>query len=202
MKRIFYVCSYGGSGSKMLCSYLNNFGITYHIHSNSPPNKLTHVGGKNTYHEWVNNKEIPTQKLKLYNVIYIYRNPADAILSRFWTPSHLKHIQADENITIKNVTDSKNDLYKIEEFYNNYTTPNNRNYKIYCVKYESFFDNIEEFNNVLNLSNDKKHLPTKKESPYFWGTTKKKDTNTREKLSSIYNLLIDKMNKSPFIKIV
>jgi vacuolar-type H+-ATPase subunit I/STV1 len=29
MSKIFYVCSYGGSGSKMLCKYLNQFGITF-----------------------------------------------------------------------------------------------------------------------------------------------------------------------------
>ena len=202
MKRIFYVCSYGGSGSKMLCEYLNNFGISYHIHSKLPPDKLTYVG-YNTYKEWFSNKEIPLQELEKYNVIYIYKNIADAILSRFWAPAHLKHIQANSNITIKNVIDNEKDLYKIEEFYNNYTTNNNkRNYKIYCVKYEDFFKNIDEFNTILNLPNDRKCYPIKKESPYVWGTTIKKDKNEHKKLSSIYDSLLNKMDKMPFIKII
>ena len=54
--RIFYVCSYGGSGSKILCNYLNNFGKSYHIHSKSPPQQLTHIG-INTYHEWFSEKK-------------------------------------------------------------------------------------------------------------------------------------------------
>ena len=43
-KKVFYVCSYGGCGSKMLCEYLAHFGTIKHVHSRNPPNKLTQIG--------------------------------------------------------------------------------------------------------------------------------------------------------------
>ena len=52
--KIFYVCSYGGSGSKMLCAALRKYGKVEHIHSRNPPDKLCYIGkqnGGNTYEE-------------------------------------------------------------------------------------------------------------------------------------------------------
>ena len=46
--KIFYICSYGGSGSTMLANYLSNFGKVFHIHSRYPPKKLTYTGCTNT----------------------------------------------------------------------------------------------------------------------------------------------------------
>tara|TARA_Y100000034_G_scaffold107273_1_gene136669 strand:- start:271 stop:891 length:621 start_codon:yes stop_codon:yes gene_type:complete len=200
--RIFYVCSYGGSGSKMLCNYLNNFGKSYHIHSKLPPQQLTHIG-INTYHEWFSEKKIPLPQVDNYTVIFIYKNPADAILSRFWLPDHLKHIQSNKNITINSVITQECDLYGVENFYNNYTSPNKeRNYKIYCIKYEDFFDHISEFNKKLDLPDNPNLYPIKKESIYKRGTKIKKNKDHHDKLLSIYHPLINKMNKMPFIKIV
>ena len=42
-------------------------------------------------------------------------------------------------------------MYKIEEFFDNYTQKKERNYKIYCVKYEQFWDNISLFNKVFRI---------------------------------------------------
>ena len=91
-KKCFYVCSYGGSGSKMLCSVLNDYGKTKHIYSRKPPNNLEYIGyekGGNTYNEWFNGVVIPEENLKYYYVIYIYRNPSFSIPSRFNNPKHL-----------------------------------------------------------------------------------------------------------------
>ena len=68
-EKCFYVCSYGGSGSKMLCKALNAYGKTKHIHSRKPPNKLEYIGyenGGNTYEEWFNGVVIPEENLKYY----------------------------------------------------------------------------------------------------------------------------------------
>ena len=44
------------------------------------------------------------------------------------------------------------DLWELESFFDNYTTfDQDRNYKIYCVNYDKFWDNIEKFNEVLDL---------------------------------------------------
>lgn len=55
--RVFYICSYGGSGSKILQRYLDTFGKTFHIHSRFPPNKLCRIG-ESVYHEHFNDKKL------------------------------------------------------------------------------------------------------------------------------------------------
>ena len=154
-KKIFYVCSFGGSGSKMLCSALKVYGKVKHIHSRNPPNNLEYIGnekGGNTYSEWFNGVVIPEEELKYYYVIYIYRNPSFSIPSRFQKSRHLENVQIKKSIKLKHVLKTKKDLYKIREFHNNYTKPNEkRNYKIYCVKYEDIFDKQDELSKLLGI---------------------------------------------------
>lgn len=196
----YYVCSYGGCGSYMLCDYLRNFGKVEHIHSRKPPKKLTYVGEKNTqnkvYGEWFNDSIIPKRELKNYKVIYLYKDPVKAILSRFDNPEHLNHIQCDESITLKDILYKRQDLYKLEEFFNNYTkkdkTKKDKNYPIYCVKYEEFWKNIPLFNKIIGLPDIKELYPIRKETRR---TNKKID-----ELYKIYLPLQKRMNKMPFIK--
>jgi hypothetical protein len=189
-KKIFYVCSYGGSGSKMLCEALNKYGKVHHIHSRNPPDKLEYIGcqkGGNTYHEWFNGIVIPENELKNYYVIYIYRNPSFSIPSRFQNPAHLDHIQSDNSIKLDDILSSGKDLYKIREFYDNYIKPNKkRNYKIYCVKYEDIFDKQDDLSNLLRIG--KLNMVNK---------SSRNDSN--EKLDKIYDDLINEMNKNEFI---
>ena len=46
MIKKFYVCSYGGSGSKMLCRSLRKYGEVYHIHTRYPPDLLEYIGNE------------------------------------------------------------------------------------------------------------------------------------------------------------
>jgi hypothetical protein len=194
--RTFYVCSYGGCGSKMLCAYLNNFGKTRHIHSKNPPNKLTYIHDKSIHDEWFNlDKEIPENELENYTVIYIYKNPIDSIYSRFLHPGHLYNIQSDTSIRLEQVIDSGKDLYGIYDFFNAYTKPcQSRNYKIYCIKYEEFFQNIEEFNRILKLPDKKNLYPREKIT--------KREKKESKKLFPIYKELLDKMEKMNFIEVI
>ena len=191
-EKVFYVCSFGGCGSKMLCEYLSQFGTVKHVHSRYPPNTLTEID-KN---EWFSQKPIKEQALKDYYVIYIYRDPVKAILSRFTHPAHLSHIQANPNTTLPQVLESKQDLYGIKNFFDNYTTPPaiQRNYKIYCVKYEDFFQHIKEFNQTFYIQCDKSQYPVERtnEKPFNIDTIA---------LQDIYSDLREKMAKMPFIKI-
>ena len=193
-KKVFYVCSYGGSGSKMLCSALSKYGISKHIHSRKPPNNLEYIGneeGGKTYYEWFNGIVIPEEKLKLkdYYVIYIYRNPSYAIPSRFYSQEHLQNIQTDKSVKLNHVLNSNKDLYKLREFYDNYTKPNEkRNYKIYCVKYEDIFDKQDELSKLLGIG--KLNLVN--------NSSRK---NSDKKLDNIYSDLITEMNKNEFIMI-
>ncbi len=189
-KKTFYVCSYGGSGSKMLCAALKQYGNVKHIHSRNPPNKLTYIGndkGGKTYIEWFNNISIPEDELQNYYVIFIYRNPSFAIPSKFKIPAHLEHIESNRNIQLDEVLTSGEDLYKIREFYDNYIKPNEkRNYKIYCVKYEDIFNKQDELSNLFDIG--KLNL-----------VNKSTRVNSDEKLDKIYADLIDEMNKNNFI---
>ena len=192
-EKVFYVCSFGGCGSKMLCEYLSQFGTVKHVHSRYPPTSLTEID-KN---EWFSQKPIKEQELKDYYVIYIYRDPVKAILSRFTHPAHLNHIQANPHTTLDQVLAAKQDLYGIENFYDNYTTPPamKRNYKIYCVKYEDFFQHIREFNKTFQIQCANSQYPIEK-------TTNKPFNIDTIALQDIYCQLREKMGKMPFIKVV
>ena len=92
---------------------------------------MTEVGG--FHHEWFNNTLIPEEKINDCYIIYIYRDPIHSIYSRF-EPNHLYNIQSHTSITYEDIYNTNKDLYKIEEFFDNYTTPNkDRNYKIICL---------------------------------------------------------------------
>lgn len=200
--RIFYICSYGGSGSYMLVNYLSNFGRVFHIHSRKPPKKLTYIGCENSnnyvYDEWFNNTEIPEQNLYQYSVIYIYKNPVSAIYSRFnhksGTNAHLEHIQCNPFTKLTDIIALKKDLYKIEDFFDNYTSNADRNYQIYCVKYEDFWDNIVIFNKILQIPQVKALYPIKKETDRTY--------EYANELNDIYASLIRKMNNMKCIEIV
>lgn len=195
--KVFYVCSYGGCGSKMLCQYLSHFGTVKHVHSRNPPQQLTHIG---TRDEWFSSIPILINELSNYYVIYIYRDPVKAIQSRFHEPAHLAHIQVNPSITLQQVIERKQDLYGIENFFDNYTnTQHNykqRNYKIYCVKYENLFTNMEQFNRVLNINcADKSLYPVEK-------TREKPASNEALALEQLYAPLKQRMAKMPFITVV
>jgi hypothetical protein len=201
----YYICSFGGCGSTVLFRYLSNFGNVYHIHDRYPPSKLKYVGenntDKNVYSEWFNDVEIDETKVNNYKIIYIYRNPLKVIFSRCvknnqpYVP-HLQHIMCDNNgyINLSDVLRTGKDLYGLEEFFNNYTQKKERNYKIHCVKYEQFWDNISLFNETLGIPNIKELYPIRREhnnKVYY-----------ADKLYAIYYSLINKMNKMKFIEII
>jgi hypothetical protein len=185
----FYVCSYGGCGSTMLTRHLRQFGQTYHVHSRNPPIKLT-----TAIRELFTKTEIDENRLSDQYVIYIYKNPINAIYSRFQIPIHLKHIETNESTTLQDVVTQKKDLYGIEEFFDNYTIKRDRNYKIICVKYEELFEKIEELHKILNIESVNIKYPVEK-------ITKRLYEHEAE-LTEIYSNLIDKMNKMDFITIV
>jgi hypothetical protein len=201
----FYVCSFGGCGSTVIFNYLSHFGNVYHIHDRYPPNKLTYVGNENTkedvYREWFNSVPIPEDKLQNYKVIYIYRNPLQVIYSRFVQAhgpniNHLKNIKCinNGNIHIYDVLKIGRDLYKMEEFYDNYVSNKERNYNIYCVKYEMFWNNISIFNKVLGIPDIKYLYPEKRE--------RLKQILFQKQLNQIYRSLILKMNTMRFIELI
>ena len=201
----YYICSSGGCGSTIMFKYLANFGNVYHIHDRYPPKKLQYIGKENTqedvYNEWFNGVEIPEDKLKNYKIIFMYRHPIQVIFSRFAQTkgpniAHLQHIKCanNGNINIFDIIRLKKDLYGIEEFFDNYTIPTDRNYEIYSLKYELFWNNISTFNKILGIPDIKDLYPVKQERPKTFSFVKE--------LSFIYNSLINKMNGMNFVEII
>tara|TARA_Y100000389_G_scaffold66775_1_gene63012 strand:+ start:3147 stop:3695 length:549 start_codon:yes stop_codon:yes gene_type:complete len=181
----------------MLCYALQKYGNVEHIHSKNPPNKLEYIGynmGGNCYGEWFNGIKIPENEINNYYVIYLYKNPVNSILSRFLNSAHLEHIQSDKNITIEDIVNSSKDLYGVQEFYNNYTKNNkDKNYKIYCVKYEDIFEKQDELSAILNIGS--LNL-IKRETKY-----EELENKYHKKLNEIYKDLINTMNNNDFITI-
>lgn len=201
----YYICSYGGCGSTVLFNYLSNFGNVYHIHDRYPPKKLQYVGKENTnedvYNEWFNGVEIPDEKLDNYKVIFIYRHPIQAIFSRFAQTKgpnipHLQHIKCanNGNINIYDVIRFRKDFYGIEEFFDNYTIPTDKNYEIYSIKYEAFWSNIRLFNYTIGIPDVKELYPVKQE--------RLKTFSFLNELTSIYSSLISKINRMYFIELI
>ena len=85
-------------------------------------------------------------------------------------------------------------MYKIEEFYDNYILPQSRNYDIYAIKYELFWDNIGLFNKVIGIPDIKELYPIRQERAKKYSFVKE--------LNYIYRSLILKMNKMKFIEII
>lgn len=192
----FYVCSYGGCGSQMLCHYLGHFGDVYHLHSRLPPEKLSNTGydDNKTYSEWFSEKEIPDQELFKYKVIFLYRNPTDVIYSRYIdSPAMLKNVQcADINVSVADCVRENKDLFGLVEFFENYTKTRAKNYPIYCVKYEDLWDNMSLFNQTFSLPNIPALYPVKIERE-----NKEQSTELRE----IYKELNETINKMRFIEL-
>ena len=192
--KIFYVCSYGGCGSTMLCKYLNNFGKSFHVHDRNPPDKLTQLGLL-CYHEWFNGIPIHECELMNYHVIFIYRNPVHCIYSRFQLPEHLYHIKCNTTIKIADVIRERKDLYGINQFFNKYTIPNpKRNYRVHCIKYEELFDKMSEFNKHFDLPDRPELYPIEQVS--------NRECGEKTILVEIYKDLLEKMNAKKFIEVV
>lgn len=207
-EKSYYICSYGGSGSKMLQAYLSNFGNTFHIHSRNPPKKLTRVGTED-HPEWFNNielkpildRQLPFNQIENIKVIFIYRNPIGAIHSRIIprkthriSTDHLNHIDS-EHWNIESVVGNMMDLWKLEEFFDNYTIKDEeRNYSIYCVNYDKFWDNIYSFNKIIDIPDIPSLYPIKKENEH--------DIVYEEELNVIYKNMIKKMDDFPPIFVV
>jgi hypothetical protein len=193
--------------------YLSHFGKSYHIHSRFPPQRLTYTGSihtttENAFHfEAFNDVPIPEKEVENYTVIFIYRDPVKAIYSSFIDTTsypgyvgccidHLKHIGCRE-IHLSEIAAKKTDLYGIEEFFDQYTQlplsqENARNYAIYCVKYEDFYENLSRFNETVGIPDVPDLYPEKREKtriPYC-----------KEILEKIYRPLKDKMGAMGFIE--
>jgi hypothetical protein len=201
-KKFYYVCSFGGCGSTPLTKYLANFGNTFHVHSREPPDKLTYVGkylssNPGSHPEWFNGVPVNEEDLPNCKVIYLYRDPIRCLYSRFIhmnrpdnpEKNHIFNIQCPRKfINLKDVAEQRQDLYRLEDFFDNYTRPNNnRNYEIIPLEYNKVFDDFPAFNKLLNLPNDDSLIPEKRET--------KREPYYEQELREVYKTLCKKMQE-------
>jgi len=216
--KIYYVCSYGGSGSKTITRYLQNFGKAYHVHSRFPPEKLEYIG-RSTYRpnhsgdEHFNGVQVTDTDLKNSTVIYLYRNPVYVINSRIqrdinekmmnigppeimghWP--HLNHIQAPDSwVSLADIKEQRKDLYGLSSFHNNYMNPETpRNYKIICVNFEKIFSVFDSFNKYVGVPVGNDYQPENKR------TDMKRYDNVINKyqfLKDVYADMNNQINNTP-----
>lgn len=187
--KTIYVCSYGGCGSKTIQNALTGENTAvFHLHSFKPPKELAYIyGGR--FNKIKQPKSInESEKI----IIYIYKNPIHAIYSRFVLPQHLVNMGVNPSTTIEKVVEKKEDIFRLNEYFNDFTTDNDRDYPIYCIKYEDIFDeeNQRKLSEIIGV-NVKSIIrkETKRNYPHY------------EVLKEIYQPLIDKMDALPFIHI-
>lgn len=196
---IFYICSFGGCGGNKLSKYLGNFGEVHEINTRKPPIFLTK---KNS--NWFGPEIVKNENIKFYHVIYLYRNPLDAMNIQTFNSSHLKKIQLQNiHLRIDDIINTGKDYYHLNTFFNNYakepiSEKKKRNYKIICMKYESIFDknSIEELNKILNIDRNFSNLYPVEEKPSFDKYSK------NESLIKAYKKLNGQIELMPMLKIV
>ena len=200
-EKLYFVCSYGGSGSKMLRGFLRNYGKTYHPHSKQPPAKLTHPEKRKDLGE-VN--FVQKGKLVISNrakVIYIFRNPIDALKSRYGI-EHCKNVEGDWQElppSIEEYAVIGKDLFGLEIHFNNWTQENEgqRDYSICCIRYETLWHHLKELFDYLEIPHrDLVQFPARKE------TKRLIDEKTENLLKLMYQPLIDKMDAFPEFSII
>jgi hypothetical protein len=94
-------------------------------------------------------------------VIFVFRDPVQAILSRFNLPQHIAHLELPPT-TIEEVVRAGTDLFKLRDFFHNYLYAP-RTYPIVFVKYEALFTHLPLLHKQLgiktNLTIPRKETP-------------------------------------------
>jgi hypothetical protein len=150
MDRVFFICSYGGCGSKMLMELLSQFGRVIHIHSRRPPTRLTWPDRRWFRGEWFGDDFVHHDNV---TVIYIYRDPVASILSRF-SDGHLINIQVPRACAIAKhgISAICDDDLRLMEFHSNYMHPTkNREYPIVCINFHKFWSHKSHICKILSI---------------------------------------------------
>ena len=157
MTKHFYICSYGGSGSYLLESFLKKFGETYHIHSRSLPSKITKVHREKFTHE------IESSNQERF-VIYIYSRPAYSLLSRAsYGNLHWFNIEVPASVMrlIPNREERekyfelKEDLINYEQFWDNYVF-HKSSFPVLCLNFHYLWDNLSVLCDFCGI--DRSHI--------------------------------------------
>lgn len=191
MTKSFYICSYGGSGSYLLKSFLNNFGDTYHIHSRSLPNKITKV------HREKFTEELNDNNQKSF-VIYIYSKPAYSLLSRAsYGTLHWHNIQVPkESIPLipsreerEKYFELKEDLVNYEQFWENYVF-HKSSFPVLCLNFHHLWENLKALCDFCEIDHSSiKDFPKKRNPSH--------NNNIPEDKNNLFTSLNNKIDAFP-----
>ena len=198
-EKVFYVCSYGGSGSTFLCEFLNRYGLSVHIHSRIPPNYLSSVRRIEQFDKY---KRLSSIEIKKIKVIFIYRNPSWSQISR-WRVDHFFNIGVLCKHSIFNYVKNGKDLLKYGEFFDNYVNKKiNENYQIIAINYHHLWDNLPEVFTALDLPlEDISKFPPRVEGSSSYLKQKPPEWVV-EGLNKINAPLIKKIEEMPAVKVL
>ena len=198
-QRVFYVCGYGGSGTVMLCRFLDQYGKTVHVHCRYPKELLQYVTNCHFSHRA--SGFVETCHLEKIKVIYIYRHPTLAQLSRWGSFESMDCIKL--KYSPEDYVQKGEDCLKFEELFDNYVNKRiNRNYQIIAINYHKLWDNLTEVFTALDLPlEDIFKFPAKvegkssylKQTPPEWVV---------EGLNKINAPLIKKIEEMPAVKVL
>ncbi|CAM9598033.1 unnamed protein product, partial [Discosporangium mesarthrocarpum] len=182
--RVYYIVSFGGCGSKMLGGWLYDRGrqlVTkvFHFHDPHPPERLyqTTVGmyAHNTlrnmrYREYkfpegdfsFPSSGAEVRDIDSYRVVVIFRDPAEALISRYFR-GHSRQIPRALTLTLIclreptcSYAEEAGDRLGLASFFYNFCKPGGggrprRNYPVVCINYHKIWDNPEAVVRALGL---------------------------------------------------
>lgn len=198
-KKVFYVCSYGGCGSRMLTNFLGQYGTAVHIHSRVPSSNITFVDT-----EAFNSQLLPLFYLSKVKVIYLFKDPTSSQLSR-WNNNHFKHVGVSTFIAdVEDYVRNNVDLLNYEEFFDNYVNNEiNKNYQIIAINYNKMWDNLPQIFEVLGMPQSAiKAFPKRVEGKSSRVRKDQLDPWVLEGLNKINKPLIDKIDAMPAVTVL
>lgn len=203
--KTFLICSFGGSGSRILGLFIKHANVRYrhrvkHVHDRFPPRELTavEVNHGKSVHSFSSKKVNP----KRYQVVFIFRSPSEALISvyRRFGKEHCFNIDGDWERFPDSIDDYARlgvDLMHYHEYFDAYTKGDGRNYEIICINYNKMWDNLEAVLKALKLPASAIRMFPKKQENKVNISHK-----TTQKLTEMYKDLSDEIDRFPEVTII
>ena len=172
--RTYIVVSYGGCGSKMLAGWLaqlskRHAANVYHFHDKKPPDVLRELPPPprpSTKERDFRARRFPgggrfrketraVQDLDAYRVLYIYKDPVEAMVSRFGF-GHCKHLDGDCGVEtsfpkLDTYAQQGVDRMGLLSFFSAYTSSEARQFPIVALNYHKLWQNLDAVVSALGL---------------------------------------------------
>ena len=167
-KRRFFVCSYGGCGSKLLTEQLQKYGQSFHIHSRTPPRRLTRVRG-----EHFTEMPLPEDDGCGNRVIFLYSRPQYSLMcDASYGDVHWRNIEVPRHARY-NIPHRREDYLELDddpvnylEFFSNYTNGEARSYDVIAIDFHRLWDHLPQVFELLDLpSTDIASFPARGPDP-------------------------------------